>query len=211
MKLIFLVSGNGGNLKFIDKCIKLKLLKDIDLSVIADRECGALKYARENNILNFKVKYKKTYTNELSKALNEINPDYIVTNIHKIIDELTVNKYNGKMINLHYSLLPSFGGEIGVKPIEKAFEKKCMFIGSTLHYINEEVDAGEIIAQATIPNNFDKAYMINKVFRSGCLNLLNFFLSYNNKEITEYNDIYFNPKLSVDVMQLTEEFWESIK
>lgn len=210
MKIIFLVSGNGGNFKFIKKCIDLEFLKDIELIVIADRECGALQYAKENKIQSSKIKYNREYTKELSELLNKINPDYIITNWNKIIDEITVKKYSGKMINLHYSLLPAFGGVIGIKPIEQAFEKKCRFIGSTLHYVNENVDDGEIIAQASIPNNFNKKEMINQVFRSGCLNLLNFLSGENERIKIEYGDIYFSPRLSGEFNGINEFFWEGI-
>lgn len=210
MKIIFLVSGNGGNLKFIKKCIDLEFLKDIELIIIADRECGALQYAKENKIQNSKIKYNREYIEELSELLNKINPDYIITNWHKIIDEITVKNYSGKMINLHYSLLPAFGGVIGIKPIEQAFKKKCRFIGSTLHYVNENVDDGEIIAQASILNNFNKKEMINQVFRSGCLNIFNFlsFSEERNKE--EYRGIYFNPKLNKKIEKISEEFWSNL-
>lgn len=210
MKIIFLVSGNGGNFKFIKKCIDLEFLKDIELTIIADRECGALQYAKENGIQNSKIKYNRKYTKELSELLSEINPDYIITNWHKIIDECTVKKYNKKMINLHYSLLPAFGGVIGIKPIEQAFEKKCRFIGSTLHYVNENVDDGEIIAQASISNNFNKKEMVNQVFRSGCLNIFNFLSFDEERNKEEYKGIYFNPKLNKKIEKVSEEFWSSL-
>lgn len=210
MKVIFLVSGNGGNFKFIKKCIDLELLKDIELIVIADRECGALEYAKKNNILNFQIKYNREHIDELSELLGKIKPYYIITNWHKIIDECTVKKYSGKMVNLHYSLLPAFGGVIGIKPIEQAFEKKCRFIGSTLHYVNENVDDGEIIAQASIPNNFNKKEMINQVFRSGCLNIFNFLSFEEEKNKKEYKGIYFNPKLNKKIEKISEEFWSNL-
>ena len=56
--------------------------------------------------------------------LNYINKIvHIITNWHKIIDPVTVNLYCDKFINLHYSLLPSFGGLIGVAPVEKHTQK----------------------------------------------------------------------------------------
>ncbi|WP_159066144.1 formyltransferase family protein [Vibrio harveyi] len=45
--------------------------------------------------------------------------------------------YFGRIVNIHYSLLPSFGGLIGVKPIEKALELGCKYIGPTCHIVDE--------------------------------------------------------------------------
>ena len=58
------------------------------------------------------------------KELNKLNPDVIITNIHKIIDSDTLNMFPSKFINLHYSLLPSFAGYIGMETVEKAKEQK---------------------------------------------------------------------------------------
>ena len=108
MKICFLASGNGGNLKFLYLVQRLGLIKNIELSVVADRECGSIDFANIRNIYSKVIKYKRDDNKELLFELENINPDIIVTNWHKIIDVEIVNKYQGKMINLHYSLLPAF-------------------------------------------------------------------------------------------------------
>ena len=52
-----------------------------------------------------------------------------------------------RIINLHPSLLPSFPG---LNSIERAFNKKVKITGCTVHWVNEEIDGGEIIAQAPV-------------------------------------------------------------
>lgn len=90
MNLIFLASGNGGNLKFINECVKEKMI-DYEIKVIADRECGSLTYARNNNIENYKINYSRKDNMELKLILEKVNPKYIITNFHKIIDKELVN------------------------------------------------------------------------------------------------------------------------
>ena len=65
----------------------------------------------------------------------------------RIISERFLKEFDYKVINLHPSLLPSFPG---LNSIEKAFNKKVKITGCTVHWVNEEVDGGEIIAQAPV-------------------------------------------------------------
>ena len=55
-----------------------------------------------------------------------------------------LNKYPNKIINIHPSLLPSFKGK---NAIENAYRFGCKYIGATVHWVNEEMDAGKIIEQ----------------------------------------------------------------
>jgi phosphoribosylglycinamide formyltransferase-1 len=65
----------------------------------------------------------------------------------RIISKRFLKAFDFKVINLHPSLLPSFPG---LNSIEKAFNKKVKITGCTVHWVNEEVDGGEIIAQAPV-------------------------------------------------------------
>ncbi|OQY10899.1 MAG: hypothetical protein B6I29_00385 [Marinitoga sp. 4572_148] len=217
MKLVFLVSGNGGNLKFINKCIKYNYIKNVELTVIADRECGALKYARNKNIESYKVKYVRNKNKELINLLLKLNPDIIITNIHKILDEEIVDLFYGKLINLHYSLLPAYPKMIGEAPIIKAI-KETKFVGATVHYVDVEVDSGEIIIQGLTKNVGKKEEIINKIFRIGCLELL-FTLINKYPEIkssklgnsSKERDLIFSPSLNYNYEIFSEDFWEEVK
>jgi phosphoribosylglycinamide formyltransferase-1 len=65
----------------------------------------------------------------------------------RILDSKFLSTFENKIINLHPSLLPSFPG---LNSIEKAFEKKVKITGCTVHWVNEKIDEGEIIAQAPV-------------------------------------------------------------
>ena len=173
--LVFLVSGGGGNLKFVDQCIRQGRLAGYRLGrVIADRECGAAVYARRLGVPLSVVAYRREAPEELADLLAGDAPDVVVTNIHKILDRDIVVRHAGRMINLHYSLLPAFAGHIGDKPVRLALEAGCKLVGTTVHYVSEAVDAGPIICQSAIAVDPDEAFevLMSRVFRSGCCTLL---------------------------------------
>jgi phosphoribosylglycinamide formyltransferase-1 len=204
MKIVFLSSGGGGNLRFIKKCIDETLLENCEVvAVISDRQCRALDFAAKESIANYQIAYNRIDNRELLELLLLINPDYIVTNIHKILDSQIVGLFNNRLINLHYSLLPAFKGGIGETPVREALKLGCKFIGTTVHFVNDDVDSGEIITQTVIPvvreQLFEKT--MEDIFKSGCINLLSAIdLLCNGKG----NDI---DKYSV----FNEQFWEAIK
>ena len=173
MKICFLVSGNGGNMKFIFLAQKYQIIQNIELSVIADRTCGAVEFAKKESIPYKVISYTKKKNSELKYELLNDSPDLIITNWHKIIDEDLVNEYRGKMINLHYSLLPAFKGLIGIKPILEAYESGCKYLGVTTHYVDFEVDSGRQLCQSVIKNNSSLDKTIETCFRKGCVILLN--------------------------------------
>lgn len=154
-KLVVLVSGGGTNLQAIIDAIKSgKLLAKIDL-VVADRECYGLERAKSANIPT-KLIDRKIYKDKLSEELTQsISSDcdlVVMAGFLSIIKQDFVRKFENKIINLHPSLLPKFGG-IGMwgmnvhKAVINAREK---FSGCTVHYVTEEVDGGNIIEQAVV-------------------------------------------------------------
>ncbi|HIP48250.1 MAG TPA: hypothetical protein EYG92_04700 [Lutibacter sp.] len=213
MKVCFLASGGGGNFKFLHLAKELKLLDNLKLTVIADRECDSITYANKHNIYAQVIHYKRDENQSLLDELDYINPDIIVTNWHKIIDKEVVSVYDGKLINLHYSLLPAFGGLIGIEPIKEAYKQNCQFIGATCHYIDEGVDSGSIISQAIVKTDIPIEDAISEVFKKGCLILLNSLLIVSNENIvnvsknTKYD---FSPALDFNDEIFNSNFWERL-
>ncbi len=219
--LAFLVSGNGGNLKFINEGIKSSLLSDFSISfVIADRDCGALEYAKHEKIKSFLMPYSKSNSHELRLMLKELQSDLIITNIHKILDVEIVNWLKGKLINLHYSLLPSFKGLIGELAVKRALEEGHKVIGTTVHFVEERVDEGKIICQCSFEINERDSFqkLMRIVFKSGCLNLLNSIFVVLNKNNVSKNSVItvdevpllYSPELIFDYKDFDTKFWTKI-
>jgi phosphoribosylglycinamide formyltransferase-1 len=216
MKICFLASGNGGHFKFLYLLSKLNIINNVQFYVIADRKCGSIKFAKNNKVYNKIINYSRKNNIELLNELEKINPDVVITNWHKIIDEQIIKLYSGKIINLHYSLLPAFGGLIGIKPIQKAFEQNCQYIGATCHYVDEGVDTGKIISQYILKKDDIKIIeAIQKIFEGANLILLNtlikeFKIGLNTERIKN-NKYEYAPSLEFDDSLFDDNFWNRLK
>jgi phosphoribosylglycinamide formyltransferase 1 len=211
--LLFLVSGGGGNLKFFHTAIAQKKLQNMQISALSDRECGAISYAKRWEIDHHVIEYSRKNPHQLQQEIIRRSPSLVITNWHKIIDPNTVQLNAGRLINLHYSLLPAFGGLIGIEPLRKAYEKKCRFIGPSCHLVDEGVDTGEILAQAVFSTNRPFEDAVGKMFRAGCLTLLNAIhmkLGASNDVSEEFDGLRFSPPLCFDASIYDEKFWEDV-
>lgn len=184
IKIVFLNSGGGGNLKFIHEVAQV--CQDIEIvGVLANKECGATEYAIQNDIKTFLHKFDKSKIDDdyILKNLRELNPDIVITNIHKILSSYLLSKCNFRLINLHYSLLPAYAGFIGMNPLKSALMRKNSVLGCTVHLVSELVDEGETICQGIF---FRRAtYKENEelMFKCGALTLLNsIFFQENEKD-----------------------------
>ena len=213
LKICFLVSGGGGNMKFMHLAKKIHKLKDFELSVIADRDCASIEFAEKNNIQAKIVQYSRDNNKSLVDTLQAIGPDIIITTWAKIIDKYIVKKYLGKMINLHYSLLPAFAGQMGIEPIENAYKQNCQYVGVTCHHVDENVDTGEIISQAIVQTDIPIEHAVEEVFRKGCLILLNSIMIVSNQILldpSENDQFHYSPRLTFDEALFDEAFWKKL-
>ena len=155
-KIGVLVSGGGSNLQsIIDKSKSGELQCKVEV-VIGDRECYGVERAKEAGIdgytLDRKV-LKKELCREIDKIVSERGVDLIVlAGFLSIIDEEFVNKWKGRIINIHPSLLPKFGGPgmYGIRVHEAVLKAREQESGCTVHYVDTGVDSGEIIAQKRV-------------------------------------------------------------
>jgi phosphoribosylglycinamide formyltransferase-1 len=223
-KIVVLVSGNGGNLRFLYHFTNTLKSRFHIKAAIADRACGALDFCIDNGIDNYLIPYnRKNNDNSLYNKLKELNPDFIVCHIHKILDEKIVHEFEGKLINLHYSILPNYKGIIGLEPIIRALANKDRVVGVTCHYLIPEVDAGKTIANAIIEmQDKDTLETISDVvFRSGCLTLINSLKMIDQDSLNAPSHpqqttilkwkVTFSSKLLFDHHLLDESFWQMIK
>lgn len=218
--IIFFVSGEGGSLKFLIECIHIFKLNIKIIHVVGDRECKALSFSRNLEIptscLNFSTQEGMS---NLKILLLESSPELIITNVHKIIPEKLLNLYKNKFLNLHYSLLPSFKGLIGMKTVDEARKIKTKFIGGTAHIIDEKLDEGIIISQAVTIVDWSRSdiEIYNEVFRLSCVAFLNaifILLNLKNNNLVEVSlnkRVLYNPPLRFELTNLDETFWKKIK
>lgn len=214
--IVFLASGNGGTIKFLIEAQKILSLPFKIIKIIADRKCGAFEFSQKNNLPCCIINYNRHNNADLIEQLKECQPDLIVTNIHKILDEEVLNLYPSKFINLHYSILPAYSGLIGMKTVDEAKLANAQFIGGTCHDVNKDVDSGKIICQGAFPVDWSKNIkdIYDKVFRISCLSFLNGILckiGFTNEQESHIGDCYFNPKLKFNPQVFDEVFWRKLK
>lgn len=160
-KLAVLASGSGSNLQAIIDSIKNKELEDAELStVISNKENAfALERAKNNNIDYIFLDPKSFSTNEdFDKKIVEILKTkkidlVILAGYLKILTNSFINAFENKIINIHPSLLPAFGGKgmYGKKVHEEVIKNKVKESGCTVHYVTLGIDEGPIICQKKIP------------------------------------------------------------
>lgn len=203
-------------MKFIDKAIhQLSLPYNISCA-IADRECGAIDYCISNSVPNIVLHNWKAEENKIGQILQKCSPDIVITTVHRKISQETIHSSQAIFINLHYSLLPAYGGVIGFKTLELAKEKQAKIIGVTTHHVTDELDGGEIIAQAAMPVDWSDTLesIGDKIFRMACLTILNSIIRIFNPTETDIEnpkDTIYSPKLCFPGSSFSEGFWNSLR
>lgn len=173
--LVFLCSGGGGNLRFIHKAIHENWISRWGkVVVIADRECPAISYARKEGLDNFILDFKEPEQIALTQLASSLEPDLIITTVHRILCNSFLKHFDSRLLNLHYSLLPGFSGSIGNTPVQDAQNYGSCLIGATVHAVTEVVDGGRPQVQIALPvsrvdTNEDA---MDLTFRAGCFALL---------------------------------------
>lgn len=140
-KIAVFGSGNGSNFEAIVKYFQGKN-KDIEFICVSDKKNAyILERAKNLDIKSYHILF-----NDTLEFLKENHFDLVVLAGYMRILPKEVVEFT-KIINIHPSLLPDFKGKDAIK---KAYESGVKTTGVTVHYVNEEVDSGDIIAQNTV-------------------------------------------------------------
>ncbi len=158
--IVVLVSGGGTNLQaLIDSEARGEIKNGKITCVISSNpDAFALKRAANAGISSVVIPRKEyadsiAYSKAVLAELDKQKADLIVlAGFMTILDKCVTEKYSYRIINVHPALIPSFCGEgfYGLKVHEKALEYGVKVSGATIHFVNEEADAGAIILQGTV-------------------------------------------------------------
>ena len=148
-RCVVLFSGNGSNL---ENLLKNRGETKDKLNYISaftnNAEAKGIDVCKKFN-LDVSVSKKDTIHEDLNKFLSSNNPDLIILSGYmRIIPELIVNTYLGKIINIHPSLLPKYPG---LNTYEKVIENNDQYQGATVHFVTKDLDEGPIILQGSFP------------------------------------------------------------
>ena len=147
MNLAVFISGGGSNLKALIDAQNCGYFQSQIKIIIANKDAPGLRHARDNDI-DYLISKNE---DEIIDTLKKYNIDlivlagYLVKISKKILDNFTV-------INIHPSLLPKYGGKgfYGIHVHEAIFANKEKVSGVTVHYVNENLDDGDIILQKEV-------------------------------------------------------------
>ncbi|MEF9958909.1 MAG: phosphoribosylglycinamide formyltransferase [Niameybacter sp.] len=156
LRIAVLVSGSGSNLQSIIDAVANHTLTSQIVSVISNKE-GAfgLERARQSNIPAYFINPKEAgYDEKLLARLQADDVELVVlAGYLKIVQANLIQAYKGKIINIHPSLLPKFGGKgyYGIKVHEAVIAMGEKESGATVHFVDEGVDTGETLLQRSVP------------------------------------------------------------
>ena len=153
-KIGILISGTGSNLKaIINNCNNKNINASISFVISDNPEALGLQIAKENGILikviNFKeFKKRKDFDQTLLNFLSSNELDLIVlAGFMRILPRMITDKFKGRIVNIHPSILPKYPG---TQTHAKVMKNKDRFHGVSIHFVNEILDSGQLIAQGII-------------------------------------------------------------
>ena len=160
LRTVICVSGGGTNLQAILDAIKGGRITNTEITAVISNNAGAyaLKRAAENEIPGLLLSPKdyadrESYHAAFMEKMRELSPDLIVLAgfLVRIPKEMTT-EFEGKIINIHPSLIPSFCGVgyYGLKVHEAVLARGVKVTGATVHFVDAGMDEGPIIAQKAV-------------------------------------------------------------
>jgi phosphoribosylglycinamide formyltransferase-1 len=157
-KIVVLISGNGTNLQaLIDKLHNSKLAEQkIEIAAVFSNKTDAYGLQRASDagiynqvILGDASSSREQYDALLSEEIDKFQPDLILmAGFMRILSTPFVDKYLGKMLNIHPSLLPKYRG---INTHQKAIDAGDKVHGATVHFVTPELDSGPTVLQAKVP------------------------------------------------------------
>ena len=154
MRIVVLVSGTGSNLQAVLDAVAAGEL-DVEIAAVgADRNATygierAAAAGYETFVVNFKdYPVRADWNRALTEKVASYNPDVVLSSgFMRIVDEHFINTFEGRYVNTHPALLPSFPGAHGVRD---ALAYGVKVTGCTVHIADAGVDTGPILAQAAV-------------------------------------------------------------
>lgn len=154
-RVAILISGRGSNMRALIEAAKAKdYPAEIALVISNVADAGGLDFARQHGIATEVIEHKKfpsreIFDNAMDVALSRANTEIVcLAGFMRLLSPRFVEKWRGRMINIHPSLLPAYKG---LHTHQRAIEAGEKFAGCTVHFVTPELDDGPTILQAKVP------------------------------------------------------------
>ena len=185
MNIAILVSGAGSNMEAIIKaCESGRIKANIAVVISNNPSAGAINIAKKHNIETCIINHKSypdrnSYDKVLSRNLNLYKIDLLcLAGFMRVLTADFLNNCDYPVINIHPSLLPAFKG---MNAIKQLYDYGVKITGCTVHYVNKDVDGGEIIVQKPVTIDYalsleTLAMQIHKVEHEAYIEAINYII-----------------------------------
>ena len=165
IKTAVFISGRGSNLKNLLKFSKSKKSPIIIDLVVSNKKAFGLKYADQYKVKKKIISFQRSKIAEKKSliVLNKRNIRFIcLAGFMKILSKNFIQKFKGKILNIHPSLLPKYKG---LDTHEKVLNNNENYSGCTVHFVNSKLDSGKIILKkkVKISKNETKKSLAKKI------------------------------------------------
>jgi phosphoribosylglycinamide formyltransferase-1 len=154
-RIAVLLSGRGSNFEALADSIAAGRLPDAEIVlVVSNREnAPGIEKARQREIparvIPSKGLEREAYDRLVVAALEEVRADLVcLAGFMRLLSPYFVERFRGRILNIHPSLLPAFPG---LEAQRQALEHGVKFAGCTVHFVDENLDAGPIVLQSVVP------------------------------------------------------------
>lgn len=154
-RIVILISGRGSNMEAIVRACATEGWEARVAAVVSNRaDAAGLEFARQHGIATAVVDHtgfddRAAFDARLASVIDAFQPDVIaLAGFMRILSDTFVARYEGRLVNVHPSLLPAFAG---LHTHRRALEAGCKLAGATVHFVTATLDHGPIIAQAVVP------------------------------------------------------------
>ncbi|MEC5405056.1 phosphoribosylglycinamide formyltransferase [Paraburkholderia sp. MPAMCS5] len=154
-KLVILISGRGSNMEAIVRACEREGWPAQVVAVIANRpDAAGLAFAASHGIATAVIDHRQYpdrdgFDAALAQQIDGFAPDLVVlAGFMRVLTARFVDRYAGRMLNVHPSLLPSFPG---LKTHQQALDAGVRLHGASVHFVTSQLDHGPIVVQSAVP------------------------------------------------------------
>ncbi len=154
-RIVILISGRGSNMEAIVRACAAESWPARVVAVISNRaDAAGLAFAQAQGIATAVVDHKAFAQREdfdaaLAQVIDAFEPDLLVLGgFMRVLGAAFVQRFEGRFLNVHPSLLPAFPG---LHTHRRALEAGCKLAGATVHFVTRELDHGPIVMQSGVP------------------------------------------------------------
>ena len=157
--IVILISGRGSNMEAIVRAAAAEAWPARIAAVVSNRaDAAGLAFARDKGIATAVVDHtafaaREAFDAELARTVEGFRPDVVaLAGFMRILGPAFVQRFDGRLVNVHPSLLPAFAG---LHTHRRAIEAGCKLAGASVHFVTNDLDHGPIIGQAVVPVRAD--------------------------------------------------------